>query len=95
MLKSIAFAAAISASSAIMPHAASAQAIAPVQGSIGVGADVLLVREGCGPGMQYSMRFRRCVVDTPRAARRDYRRDVYRCGPGWVWNDRWRRCVHI
>jgi hypothetical protein len=94
MLKSIAFAAAIGASAALIPAGAGAQPLAQARAAIDSN-EVLLVREGCGPGMQYSMRLRRCVVDTWRAQRRDFRRDVYRCGPGLVWNDRFRRCVFI
>lgn len=55
---------------------------------------VLLVREGCGLGFQYSVRLRRCVASTPGSVVRDIARDV-RCGPGFRFSDRLRRCVRI
>jgi hypothetical protein len=56
--------------------------------------EVLLVREACGPGRQYSEALRRCTVDTPGARTRDLKQDL-RCGVGLRFNDRLQRCVRI
>lgn len=95
MLKSIALAAAIGASTVLMSAGAGAYPLAQGKAAIGASDEMLLVREGCGPGWQFSNRQRRCVPDSYGAQRRDFRRDTYRCGRGLVWSDRMRRCVFI
>ncbi len=86
----LAAAAAISAVVAL----SGAEALPLMKGGIAKSDAVLLVREGCGPGFQYSVRLRRCVVSTPGSVVRDIARDV-RCGPGFRFSDRLRRCVRI
>jgi len=94
MLKTIALMAALGAAAAFIPSGAGALPLA--QDKAGLAAtegSVLLVREGCGRGFQWSERMRRCVRDTPRAHMRDRVQDVRRCGLGFHWSDRLRRCV--
>jgi hypothetical protein len=92
MLKTLALTIAVGAGCALL--AAEARALPLAQGKAGAGAPeaVQLVREGCGPGMQWSERRRRCVADNPRAMLRDLTRHD-RCGRGFHWSDRRGRCV--
>jgi hypothetical protein len=92
MLKTLAMTVALGAGAALL--AADATALPLSQGKAGVAAHdtVLLVREGCGRGWQWSERRRRCVRDNPRAMMRDLvGRD--RCGRGFHWSERRERCV--
>jgi hypothetical protein len=60
------------------------------------GDQVTLVREGCGRGMQWNERRRRCVQDSTRAKVRDAIREIRRenrCPPGRRWSNRRDRCV--
>jgi hypothetical protein len=91
MTKKLLLLSALSLGSVLLP--ASAGTFPLDQGLRGAAGEVMLVREGCGPGRQFSERLGRCVVDTPRAQLRDLRQDVVRCGVGWRWSDRLRRCV--
>ena len=70
------------------------RALPLAQDKAGVAASdtVLLVRERCGPGRQWSERRRRCVTDTPRGMMRDMTRR-HHCGRGLHWSDRRGRCV--
>jgi len=92
MLKTIVLAAAIAAGTALMPAGAGAFPLGQDKSGVAAATDMLLVREGCGPGRQWSERLRRCTRDTPRARARDVIQDV-RCGPGFRYSDRLRRCV--
>jgi hypothetical protein len=95
MLKTLAFALTLGAASALLMADAGAVPLAQGKQSI-AGSDITLIREGCGPGRQYSQRLRRCVEDTPRAQMRDAVRDMVRprgCGPGWHYSARFNRCV--
>lgn len=93
MSKTIGLIAAIAAIAVIaMSIPSSAGALPFAKAGMAENNTVLLVREGCGPGSQYSTRLRRCVVDTPRARARDVVRDA-RCGVGFRFSDRLRRCV--
>jgi hypothetical protein len=77
-----------------MPASVGAMPLA--QGKAGIAAQdsVLLVREGCGRGWQWSERRGRCVRDTPRAQMRDVLRETFdRCGPGRHWSNRRQRCI--
>jgi hypothetical protein len=89
MRKTLTLALALGAAAALL--AADAGAL-PMAQAMQTGADVTLVREGCGPGRQYSERLRRCVADTPRAAIRDVVRPR-ECGPHRHYSARFRRCV--
>jgi hypothetical protein len=98
MLKTIAFMAAICAIAAI-PAGAGALPLAQKAG-ITNSDTVQLVREGCGRGMQWSERRRRCVEDNPGAQIRDMMRggevrggDRRACGRGMRWSDRRGHCV--
>ena len=93
MLKTIAFAVAIAATAALIPAGAGAMPIAQDKASIVSSDTVLLVREGCGRGMQWSERRRRCVPDSMRAQIRDTVRETGRCGIGFHWSERRGRCV--
>jgi hypothetical protein len=93
MLKTLALTIALAASPALVSVQASAM---PLDKGLQAATtdDVIVVREGCGPGMQYSNRMRRCVRDTPRAAIRDaIRRDMRDCGIGRHYSPRLGRCV--
>jgi hypothetical protein len=94
MLKTLAITAAIGAMAALMPAGAGALPLAQDKAGIATSDTVLLVREGCGRGMQWSERRRRCVPDSTRSQIRDLvggGRD--RCGRGMRWSDRRDRCV--
>jgi hypothetical protein len=93
MLKTIAFAVAIGAAAALMPAGASAMPLAQDKAGIAGSDTVLLVREGCGRGMQWSERRRRCVPDSMRSQIRDAVRETGRCGIGFHWSERRGRCV--
>ena len=93
MLKTIAFAAAIGAAAALIPASAGAMPLAQDKAGIGSSDTVLLIREGCGPGMQYSERRRRCVPDSMRAQIKDAVRETGRCGFGFHYSERRGRCV--
>jgi len=90
MLKTLAFALTLGAASVFLAADAGAVPLAQGKQTIG-GSDISLVREGCGPGRQYSKRLRRCVEDTPEARMRDNMRRA--CGPGWHYSARFNRCV--
>ena len=97
MLKTIALTLALGASALLVADAGAAP-LSTGKLAIENSSDITLVREGCGPGRQYSERLRRCVEDTPRAQMRDTVRDVVRpivprCGPGWRYSERRGRCV--
>jgi hypothetical protein len=104
MLKTLALTLTLAASAALLPSSAGAMPLDQGLKSA-AGDEVTLVREGCGPGRQYSNRLRRCVEDSPRAMIRDItrggdrdRRDVGRgdrdrCGPGRHYSRRFDRCV--
>jgi hypothetical protein len=98
MLKTLTFALVLGAASALPVTVAGAMPVVP--GLQTATDEVTLVREGCGPGRQYSQRLRRCVEDTPRAKARDLTREIRRdlrdlreCGPGRHWSRRLQRCV--
>ena len=94
MLKTLALTIAIGAASALFATDAGALPLAQDKAGIAASDTVLLVRERCGPGRQWSERRRRCVTDTPRAMMRDLTRgDRRRCGRGLHWSDRRGRCV--
>jgi hypothetical protein len=94
MLKTIAFTAALGAIAALMPAGAGAVPLAQDKAGLATSETVLLVREGCGRGWQWSERRRRCVPDSTRAQIRDMVRGATdRCGPGRRWSDRRGRCV--
>ena len=90
MLKTLAFTLALGAASALLVVDASALPLAQAKQAV-AGSDITLVREGCGPGRQYSNRLRRCVEDTPEARMRDNMRRA--CGPGWHYSARFNRCI--
>ena len=88
MLKTIALTAALALSAV-----AGATAMPFAQDKTAAASDLVIqVREGCGPGMQWSERRKRCVRDSVRAKIRDAVQDS-RCGRGRVWSDRRGRCV--
>jgi len=94
MLKTLALTIAIGAGFALFPADAGALPLAQDKAGVAAGDTVLLVREGCGPGLQWSERRRRCVRDNPRAMIRELTRgDRRRCGRGLHWSDRRGRCV--
>jgi hypothetical protein len=100
MLKTIAFAAAMGTVTALMPAGAGAMPLAQDKAGIATSDTMLLVREGCGRGMQWSNRERRCVPDSTGAQIRDMMRGGddrrgarERCGPGRRWSERRERCV--
>lgn len=94
MLKTIALTAALGALAALMPAGAGALPLAQDKAGIAASDTVLLVREGCGRGMQWSERRRRCVPDSAGAQVRDMVRGVTdRCGPGRHYSERRGRCV--
>jgi hypothetical protein len=94
MLKAIAFTAALGTMAALIPAGAGALPLAQGKAGITTSDTVLLVREGCGRGMQWSERRRRCVPDSTEAQIRDMVRGATnRCGPGRRWSDRRGRCV--
>ena len=91
MLKTLAFALTLGAASALLVPDAGAVPLAQGKQTI-AGSDITLVREGCGPGRQYSNRLRRCVDDSPRAMQRDAER-AKACGRGWHYSMRYGRCI--
>ena len=91
MLKTLAFTLALGAASALLVADAGALPLAQAKQTV-AGSDITLVREGCGPGRQYSERQRRCVADSPRAMIRDAIR-ARDCGPGRHYSARFNRCV--
>jgi hypothetical protein len=100
MLKTIALTAALGAAAALMPAGAGAMPLAQDKAGIAASDTVLLVREGCGRGMQWSERRRRCVPDSAGAQIRDLMRGGEvrgggreRCGRGLRWSERRGRCV--
>ena len=94
MLKTIALTAALGALAALMPAGTGALPLAQDKAGIAASDTVLLVREGCGRGMQWSERRRRCVADSAGAQVRDMVRGVTdRCGPGRHYSARRGRCV--
>ena len=101
MLKTLALTLTLAASAALLPSSAGAMPLDQGLKSA-AGDEVTLVREGCGPGRQWSNRLRRCVEDSPRAMIRDAvrggdreirRGDRDRCGPGRHYSRRFDRCV--
>jgi hypothetical protein len=92
MLKTAGLLAVIAMIAAVNPM--DAQALPFAKSGIAQNETVVLVREGCGLGYQYSARLRRCVASTPGSVVRDVVRDI-RCGPGFRFSDRLRRCVRI
>ena len=93
MLKTIAFTVALGAAAALLPAGAGAMPLAQDKAGVADSDTVLLVREGCGRGMQWSERRRRCVPDSMRAQIRDAVKDTRRCGPGFHYSERRGRCV--
>ena len=93
MLKTLVLTAALAAATTLIPAGAGAMPLAQDKAAIAGSDTVLLVREGCGPGMQYSERRRRCVPDSARAQMRDGVNMTGRCGFGYHWSDRRGRCV--
>jgi hypothetical protein len=92
MLKTLALTIAIGAGSALLATDAGALPLAQDKAGVAASDTVLLVRERCGPGRQWSERRRRCVTDTPRGMMRDMTRR-HHCGRGLHWSDRRGRCV--
>ena len=92
MLKTLALTIAIGAASALFATDAGALPLAQDKAGVAASDTVLLVRERCGPGRQWSERRRRCVTDTPRGMMRDMTRR-HHCGRGLHWSDRRGRCV--
>jgi hypothetical protein len=90
--------AAICATAAI-PAGAGALPLAQQKAGIANSDTVQLVREGCGRGMQWSERRRRCVEDNPGAQIRDMMRGGEvrgggrSCGRGMRWSERRGGCV--
>jgi hypothetical protein len=97
MLKILAFTVALGAGGALLVADAGALPLAQGKQTVGSSSDITLVREGCGPGRQYSNRLRRCVEDSPGAMIRDAIRDSRdgrdRCGPGRHYSMRFQRCI--
>ena len=94
MLKTITFIMTIGIMATYMPTGAGAVPLAQNKDAIAASDTVLLIREGCGPGRQWSERRRRCVEDSPRSQVRDMMRgSERRCGRGLRWSDRRGRCV--
>lgn len=94
MLKTLALTIAIGAGSALLAPVAGALPLSQDKAGAAASDTVLLVREGCGPGRQWSNRLRRCVTDSSRAMMRDMTRgERRRCGHGFHWSDRRERCV--
>jgi hypothetical protein len=103
MLKTVAFAAVLGIMAALIPGGAGALPLAQDKAGIASEDTVLLVREGCGRGMQWSDRRRQCVPDSANAQIRDMMRggdvrgrDVRRgdrCGRGMRWSERRGYCV--
>jgi hypothetical protein len=89
MLKTLAFTAAITVSSALLATGASAVPLAQDK-LVTAQGDIVLVRDGCGPGRRYSRSARRCVGAGPVGR---VIRDAIRCGPGRHYSRRWNRCV--
>ena len=77
----------------------------PGNGQLGRAPDgITLVREGCGPGWQWSNRRQMCVPDSPGAQYRDAMRQQYQyipppppprpvCPPYYRWSYRYQQCV--
>ena len=99
MLKTIAFAAVLGIMAALIPGGAGALPLAQDKAGIASQDSVLLVREGCGRGMQWSERRRQCVPDSANAQIRDMMRGGEvrggrdRCGRGMRWSERRGYCV--
>jgi hypothetical protein len=93
MMKRLLLISALSVGYALLPTLADALPLD--QGLRSTSGEVMLVREACGPGRQYSEALKRCVADTAGARSRDVRQDVGRCGVGLRYDDRLKRCVRI
>jgi hypothetical protein len=89
MLKTLALTLALGAGAALIATSSNAM---PLASGLSADSGVTLVREGCGPGMQYSERLRRCTRDSARAQMKDAVR-ADRCPPGRHWSHRAERCV--
>ena len=92
MLKTLAFTLAMGALSALHVADAGALPLAQAKKTI-VHSDTVLVRDGCGPGMRFSHRLRRCVVAGQAGP---IIREVVRpgrCGLGFHWSVRRGHCV--
>lgn len=92
MLKALAFTLAMGTLSALLVADAGALPLTQLKQAI-VQSDTVLVRDGCGPGMRFSHRLRRCVVADPAGpiAREAVRPG--RCGLGFHWSVRRGHCV--
>jgi hypothetical protein len=97
MLKTLTFAVALGAMTALFSAGASALPATPVL-TQDAGIDVTLVRDGCGRGQRFSSSRGRCV-DSDRGFRgrdRDFRRGRSSrddCRRGWRFSNRRGRCV--
>jgi hypothetical protein len=90
MLKSFAVTIAAGALSIAFVAGASALPLTP-SNPAAPSDEVTLVRDGCGPGLRYSVRLRRCVgVERPVVIG-----PVRVCPPFQRWSERFRRCVPL
>lgn len=96
-MRSVVFAAAVSAVALMSSGPAGALPLAPVESSA-VESNLLLVRDGCGPGMRYSHRMQACVRDFGPPPPYGYRpppppppRPI--CPPGMRFSYRAQACV--
>jgi hypothetical protein len=92
MLKTLAFTLAMGALSALLVADAGALPLAQAKQTI-VHSDTVLVRDGCGPGMRFSRRLRRCVVAGPAGPNIHEAIRPERCGPSRHWSVRRGHCV--
>jgi hypothetical protein len=88
MLKTLTFAVAMATFSTLLAADAGAMPLAQTKQAAAQN-DLVLVREGCGPGRRWSERRHRCVGEGPIG--RIIRREV--CGPFHHWSVRRHRCV--
>ena len=94
MFKTLALTVAAGAISALVAVNAGSLTLAPAKPAVDSG--VTLVRDGCGPGLRYSFRLRRCVAAGPVVVAPPIVAPlVTACGFGHRWSHRWRRCVRI
>ena len=80
------------ARSALLVADAGALPLAQAEKTI-VHSDTVLVCDGCGPGMRFSRRLRRCVVAGPAGPNIREAIRPGRCGPSRHWSVRRGRCV--
>ena len=92
MLKTLAFTLAMGALSALHVADVGALPLTQAKQTI-VHSDTVLVHDGCGPGMRFSRRLRRCVVAGPAGPIIREAIRPGRCGPGRHWSVRREHCV--